>query len=224
LRESLLRLGQPEPQVAFTLGGRGYVATRARLGNFLHMQQAREEMSSAAQNGDTGAIADSLFLWLSAAAGAGRAEFEQATWIEIGVAFANLSDINRMDQLPIIRYPSGNLKPVKWDFRGREVMAWIDAIAHAYGWSLDEILALYPEEALGLLQEISAREYHERRFQHALSEVAYEVRRDGKSVYHQLDPPYWMAVGEPHKTKIPRKVLPLGNIVFPKNAPEELVH
>lgn len=219
---SLLRPGT-EPQIAISLGGREYLSTRARLGTFVYLQQARKDMRAAAARGENGTLTDALFVWMQTAIGVERAEFERASWLEIGVAYGRLDALNLIEEeLPILRSTGG--KVPRWDYPRREIIAWVDMIAHAYGWSKDEIVNLYPEEAVAIWQEIAAREYYERRFDHALSQVAYETDRSGRVTYRPLDMPFWMATGDSHKVKIPKTALPIGNIIFPRNAPKELVH
>lgn len=220
---SLLRPGATESQIVISLSGREYVATRARLGGFVHLQQARKRMLEASARGENGVIADALALWMNVAAGVDRETFETTDWLQIAVAMGRLEVLNELtEDLPILRSRGG--RPPRWDYDGREAIAWADLLAHAYGWTLDDIIDLYPEEAVALSQEIAAREYYEHRFQHALSQVAYNVDRSGRATYQPLDMPYWMYLGEPKKVKIPKAVLPIGNIIFPGRAPKELVH
>lgn len=223
---SLLRPGVPESQVSITLSGREYPVTRARLGTFIYLQQARRQVLEASAHGNgSGAVADALYLWFHLAAGVERVDFETASWLEVGVAYGRVDALNAIiEDFPILKEGNSG-RPPRWDYAGREIVAWVDMIAHAYGWTPDEIVNLYPEDAVGLWQEIVAREYSERRFVHALSQVAYRVDGRGRATYVPLDTPYWMVMGgKPRTTKIPKDVLPIGNIVFPRDAPAELVH
>lgn len=221
---SLLRPGTPEPQVTLTLGGREYSFTRARLGAFLLLAHYFDAILKAGKDGGNGGIADALYSYLSQAFDLSREEFEGATWMEVAIAYDAVRRTNALpdaDSLALVRNAHGG-RPARWTYPLREIIVWIDMLGRAYHWTRDDILGLFPEEAIALAQEIEARDYAERRFQHALSQVAYRLQGK-KYVYEPLPEPYWMVMGlEPHKTLIDRRTLPQGNVIYPRNTPEDL--
>jgi hypothetical protein len=214
---SLLR-PEPEPQATVAIGGREYTFARARLGTFVLLQQAKEALEAASRAWDTGGLADALFAHVSAGMGLDRAEFEVAPWTDILTAFEAVETLNILrerESLSVIRYGSTG-RPPAWDFAGRDIVVWIDLFARAYGWTRDEVLDLYPEEALALLQEIMAHDFYERRFIHSLSEVAYRVDKSGKATYVPLLPPYWMAARDKPLFQVEKSLVPLGVVKYPR--------
>jgi hypothetical protein len=170
-------------------------------------------------------MADAIFAYLEAAVGADRDSFEHATWIEVADAYSMALRANRLphaDRLALVNSPGG--KPPRWDYEGRDLVGWVDLFARAYGWTKEYVCDLYPEEAIALSQEIMAHDYSEHRFFHSLSEVNYYVERgSNRRRYVDLDPPFWMVahVG-PKKTRMRKDSIPLGNVIYPKDTPEDL--
>lgn len=214
---SLLRSVEPEPQATVVLGGREYPCTRARLGTFVLLQEAKAELERAGRAWDTGAVADALFHYLQTAIGLERGMFEVLTWTEALTAYGALDTLNILperQQFSVLRY-GGDGRPPAWDFAGRDIIVWIDLFARSYHWTKDEVVNLYPEEAIALLQEIMAHDFYERRFNHSLSEIAYRVDRSGKATYVPLAPPYWMAARDQPVFKVEKALVPLGLIKYP---------
>lgn len=220
---SLLRPVGPEPQAAVTVRGREYIATRARLDGFVRLQLAKQAMGEAAKVQDTGALADATFSFLTLGFGLERTEFELAAWLELVNAVIAVTNVNALPEaqtLAIMRYSQGG-PSVPWDYATRPLVVWLHAFARAYGWSQETIFNLWPEEAIALLQEIQADDFADKEFIHALSEVAYAVDKAGHATYRPLSKPRWMSVNpKAAKMKIPLAALPVGAVVYPKDAPE----
>ncbi len=223
---SLLRPGTPEPRYTVTLGGREFAFARARLGAYLVLAYLEESIEAAAKIGANGDLADHLLHYLEAGAGVDRATFEGAPWIDVALAYWKVQAANRLaeaDKLAIIKHASKG-RPVRWDYAERPLVVWVDMMARAYGWTADQTLDLFPEEAIAFAQEIEAHDYYEHRFIHALSQVAYRVE-GGKATYRPLDQPFWMAMaGEKKRVRLDRRTLPQGMVLFPRGTPEDLRH
>jgi len=220
--------------VLIALGGREWTIARARLGDFLKLQQARESVLEGVRSDDNGKIVGGLYAFLRVLlTDLTIEEFHEAPWDEVATAYLQLENVNLLphrEEFAIIRFAMGDGDKVPWTHSLRPMMIWVHMIARAYGWSRDEIFNLYPEEAIALVQEILADEQMEREFMHALSEISYEYNKTTKkSHYKPLQRPAWMMFGNREtgvkKTTLIREWLPKGNVVYPKDAGDaEIVH
>jgi hypothetical protein len=78
------------------------------------------------------------------------------------------------------------------------------------------IAELEVEDAFALLQEIETDKQLEREWAWQTNELAYPYNKDTKkSDFHPLPRPAWMRIkaGPPPKTRIPKKMMPVGNII-----------
>jgi hypothetical protein len=217
-----------ERSINIALGGRVWTATRARLGGFLRLQQARESLYEGAQEADNGLIVGALYDFLCVAVpDLTPSQFHSAPWLEIFRAYLDIENLNRLpyrDAFSIIHFPSTG-KPVPWDHPLRTILIWIHLIAKTYSWAKAEIEELWPEEAIAFVTEIMADEQADREFMHALSQVSYEFNKSTKkSHYRPLARPAWMQmqVSGDIVTKFRRGMMPVGNVVYPADADEGL--
>ena len=222
-----------EQSVKIALGGREWEITRARLGGFLRLQQARETLLEGVKNEDNRTIVTGLYAFLRVLlTDLTEEEFYKAPWYEIASAYLSIEGVNiipNKEDYAIIRLAVGKENRVAWHHPERSAIIWVHMIAKAYGWSRDEIFNLWPEEAIGLVMEILADEQYDREFLHALSEVAYEYNKSTKkSSYKPLQRPAWMIFADRDKkrimTKLRKEWLPVGNVIFPDDVDEELLH
>ena len=196
---------------------------RSRLGGFLALQRANELIKYAVRIDDNAKIADGLYSFLIAAIPELRREtFNVINWHEIFDAY---EQIERQNQIPgledfaiMIQRTSKTGKPEAWHYPGRAPTLWIHIIANAYHWPLDEILNLWPEEAVAYIQEIQAEHYRERKFMHSLSDMAYSYDKGSKkSKYIPLAIPTWMLMGIRNRInpigRVDPKFIPLGKIL-----------
>lgn len=112
------------------------------------------------------------------------------------------------------------------DYDNRELAIIVDAIAHAYGWSVESIFNLQPDVAACYVQEIMLRDWQDRDFAYRLSEVAYD--KDGKLIDFPAPGWYTKVVGptvEEATGPIPVKFMPKGVVIGVDgervNVPEE---
>lgn len=211
------------------LGGREWKISRARLGGFLRLQQARESLNQGIEEADNGQIVEGIFEFLRVAIPDLEAhEFNQAPWFDVFFAYSQVEDINRLPhgaEFAILKFPSEGGRDVPWDNPLRAIILWIHLIATTYSWSKDEIENLWPEEAIAYVQEIMADQQEDREFAHMLSEVAYSYNKTTKkSQYKPLSRPLWMIMQRPESaiTKMRRDFVPIGNVLYPEEADEML--
>ncbi len=216
-------------RVQISLGGNVHEVERSRLGKHLTLSKVRETLVKAVKAGDGGAIADSLYEYLTTSIPIlDRGNYESAPWFEIIVAFAAIQALNfipDVDQYAILQNYEDDDKgsAVPWDYPGRGGVVWKHMLAATYGWTIEDIDSLWPETAVELLMEIISDEVQSREFTYHLSEVAYEYdKTTKKSRYRPLKRPPWMVLGsektkEERKksllTKLRRDTLPMGEIV-----------
>lgn len=116
-----------------------------------------------------------------------------------------------------------------WNYRGRSWYAWAHMIASCYGYSLEYIAEMDFEDAIGLIQEILIAAQLDKEWQWSMSELAYSYDRITKtSKYNPLERPAWMKIvkeiKEPKKMKIPKEMLPVGNVVSMRDLYEKTTH
>ncbi len=222
-----------EEVVRIALGGREWDITRARLGGFVRLQQARESLLEGVKSDDNRKIVNGLYAFLRVLlADLTEDEFFQSPWTDIAQAYLTIEAINILphaEEFAILRNQIGKRKTVTWDNPLRSALIWVHILAKAYGWRIDEIENLWPEQAIALVQEILAEDHMDREFLHALSEVAYEYNKQTKkSHYRPLPKPIWMQLGvqdkEVPKISIRKDLVPIGNVVYPDGADEEKLH
>lgn len=194
-----------------TLKNRPVFIPRRRLG--LHLQLSRiEEMITRAISAAEMAVDILHYLKL-----AGVPEAETLPAAEQLEAFLVLRQLNAWQWvLPWLSAPPSH-KPetLPYEYQGRQWAIWIHKIAWHYGWSRDQILRLWPEEAAAYVQEILVSEYYDLENQRALSEVSYRYDAGTKTSKYVPSPkPNWMVDnGPPKMIKIHRNMLPVGNVV-----------
>lgn len=128
----------------------------------------------------------------------------------------NLSRV-KSDVPLIARMSPRNIKKEDWDYDGRAWHLYSHILADAYGWSLEYIANLLPEEALAKVQEILVDEQLRKEFEWSTTEVAYKYDKGSKKSYLQrLDRPYYMhpKMVAPKKSKMPRYLIPIGAVDY----------
>lgn len=193
------------------LDGNEYEVFRSHLKDWLYLEEIKSSIRQAAEIKDTDDLVRHLFDYLSAAFSV-ELEWDKFDWIEVSKAFYGIQEINSLDfDFPLLRF-QGDEKSVVWNYDGRTWYFWAHTLASTYGWSLDEIADLDPNDAVALLQEILVDDQLSREWQWGLSEVAYPYNaQTKKSQFKPLDRPAWMFVPvKTEKIKIPAKLVPVG--------------
>lgn len=108
-------------------------------------------------------------------------------------------------------------KRISVDYESRKLALIVHTIASAYGWDQEYILNLQPEIAACYVQEIILENYHQERFEWALSTVTYD--KDGKPKEYPKPAWYYEIIGptkDEAKGKIPISALPGGVVIDPE--------
>jgi len=208
--------------ISLDLGGQTYTVQRVRLGTYLDLQDQLTALAKAVEKRDTTAVGDATFEYLNITIPElSRDQFDECPWFEVTWSFAKIVLLNKIPgKLAMLRHKITGIKSVPWDHEARDRLTWLHIIAGAYHWAKTEILNLWPEEAVGLIQEILADQQLDREFMHALSEVAYVFNpHTKKSRYAPLHRPSWMLLRDREQvvTRIPKSMLPVGNIIRAKH-------
>jgi hypothetical protein len=212
-----------------SLGGREWIINRARLGGFIRLQQAREDLYKGADEADNGLITNALYDFLRVALPDLKiTDFHSAPWFEVFGVYLTIERINTIpDQVEyaILRFAQASKRGVPWDNPMRSTILWVHIIARAYGWSKEQIENLWPEEAVALVQEIMVDDQYEKEFFHSLSQVSYQYNKaTKKSNYVPLKRPLWMTARRKKDiiTLMRRDLLPVGKIEYPPGVSGEL--
>lgn len=213
-------MGKP---ITIQLGGSEHTIARSRLGGFLALKRANELIKYAVRIDNNAKIADGLYAFLNVAMPELRREtFNVVYWQEIFSAYYAIDAINQIPELEdfaiLIQRVAKSGRVEAWHYPGRAPNVWIHIIADAYHWSREEILNLWPEDAVAYIQEIQAEKFRERNFLHSLSRVAYDYDKvSKKSKYIPLAIPTWMMMGIRNRInpigRVDPKFIPLGKII-----------
>lgn len=183
--------------------------SRARLG--LHLRLSKQAQAFDASN-DAGELASSIREYLRLCG-----LEPQGTGGELLMAYASLRLLNGWQwELPFMRdlvEPTSQASP--YEYPDRTWAWWIHRLASRYGWTRDEIFALWPEEAACYLQEIFVSEFDEAEERRSLSELAYRYDKGSKkSRFIPLPRPGWMAGKEaPKPRRVRRAMVPMGVVI-----------
>ena len=198
------------------LGENKYSLDHIGLRKWLELEEIRENILEAAENGNIDNLALSLCSYISAALGISDNLLE-LPWFETAEAF------NLIAVFCIPKYNFAILSPrpeedeVKssWDYEERTWYLWSHVLASAYGWTLEYIADIDFNDALALIQEITIDEQLKKEWEWGLSELAYPYNESTKkSQFHPLPRPHWMketVIVKPiKKVRIPKSMLPVG--------------
>lgn len=191
---------------------------RVKFRRWIELDQIREKLSRAADVND---LANQIGAYLTAALDFGFS-LEDTPWEETAYLWAAAITTNgEYESLPFMRYPSRDKKPIPYEYDGRTFYQYAHSIAKSYGWPLEYIAELDVDEALKLLQEIMIEHYNRREWEWDLSEraVGYD-EATRKSKHNPYPLPDWMlpVPAEPKIYRIPRSLLPVGNVISYRDA------
>ncbi len=204
----------------FTLGGRSFTAQRARL--YLHYQ-----LRSLLQEAAGLPPADLTSRYVALAAGITVEDVDLGEPSELLTAFMLLADFNRFrGTLPVL-WPTGAPGGGgREDYPNRALASMVTRLSHAYGWEVDHILDLGPEEAACYLQEAVIIDHQAREFDWRIGGGAVGEkgqRREFPPLRWGRPPedgqPTEGGPGRPVRPGIPERFMPQGVIV--RNRPRE---
>lgn len=194
------------------LGDKEYTPTRYGLKKWLELDDIKAKILDAAENRD--AFANGIIDYLSAALCIPTSELEEFSWYEVIVAYAEINNANKLNyQFPLFKEPP-NKDKAPWEYDGRLWYKWAYALSKEFGWSLEYVAELDPDDGIALLQEILVNDQLEKEWQWGMSEIAYQYNETTKkSEFKEYPRPIWMQKEvrkPPTKAKIPASMLPVG--------------
>jgi len=198
-----------------TLAGESHIIERARLGRFFRLGELYRKYQQALNKRSIRSI-DYLLDYLALSSDISRGKWENCSPLELADGFLRLVELNNVRiNLPIFS-ESQERKEKVYEYRGRFIATWISRLARMYGWSSEQILNLFPEEAACYIQESELQEFTEREFLYQLSDIAYQYDKHSKtSRYIPLKRAGWMLEKKEkeEKIKIPKKFIPQGVVI-----------
>jgi hypothetical protein len=199
--------------VKIIIGSETVFVPRCRL--LAHLQLSEIEIKIKAAS--VPITISALIIEYLSVAGLTDEQMKKASTYEILDAFFALRQLNAWQWiLPwLANSKSEPGKPEFYDYNGRRWAVWVHRLASRYGWSRDEILNLWPEEAAAYIQEIMVSEYYEREDRRALSEISYRYDKASRTSNFIPTPIYNWMIDErpPAPVRILAKMLPVGNII-----------
>lgn len=191
--------------------------TRSKLKEWIELEEIRSKLIQAIERKEVRLISDGVLSYVSVACNFDINDLEELSWIEVITLFSEASIANHLKiDLPFLRNSAGDEEAV-WEYEGRTWYLYAHMLAKEYGWSLNEIAEMDVKDAFSLVQEIMISNQLNREWQWALSgnSIGYDSATK-KSKFTPLDRPVWMrgrALKEPKKIKIPKAILPVGNVI-----------
>jgi hypothetical protein len=197
------------------LGGQKVQVYRQKLGGHIQLLDIAAQMSAHKEHP---LMAASLIVRYLDTAGVNPPIIKAARPTELIQAFLTLYALNGWAWvIPLIdpkRADGRPSQPPPYDYAGRRWAVWIHRIAMNYGWSRDDILNLWPEEAAVYIQEILIQEHGDREERRSLSKLSYQLDK-GSNTYNFVPSPKpsWMIDPEPKMIRIRRSLMPVGNVI-----------
>ena len=201
------------------LGGNTVSINRARFKSWIELEEIREDIFKAVERSDVDEIADFILLYLSTALNIDIDQIVDLPWKEVATAYSISVLINHnVRLLPFMKFSKKQLEDERdvWDYDGRLWYSYANKIAEKYHWTLDYIAELEVDDAFAMIQEILVSDQISKEWEWLLSDksVGYDEATK-KSRYIEFPRPDWMKPipKPPKKEKIPKFMLPVGNIV-----------
>jgi len=202
-----------------------------RFKKWMQLESIKEKVIKAVENEQLD-FPDWLLLYISTALGVSSKYYEQADWLKIVLLFYACLSKSPIVKLPITSPSFEKSKDEPWSYEGRIWYVYSNALASAYGWTLEYISQLHVDEALSMIQEVLVDGQLEHEFYYGLSEIAYPYDKNTKkSIFKPMERPHWMRPkAKPiPRFKIPKSVMPMGNVVSAgvlgeEYQPKEIIH
>lgn len=121
-------------------------------------------------------------------------EHRNLEWWEVADAYLRFSAENKINsEFPIVKAKESEPSLPEFDYEGRSWYFWLHLLSSRYGWSVEYIENLDPDDVFGLFMEITVDQFSDREFIYRLSELAYKYNDKSKtSTYIPLPKPKWM--------------------------------
>jgi hypothetical protein len=188
---------------------------------WLELENLKSKFVEAAEKSD---FPEKVYAYLSAALDVPAGKLQKNGWENTVLSLMKSVSDYPLKQIPLLKDAPKEKNEEDWTYEGRTWFYYAHLISNAYGWTLDYIANLDPNEALAHLQEIMTSEFLQKEFAYGLSEVAYPYNPSTKkSEYKAMSRPYWMRLKkkEVKKTRMKRNLLPIGVGVDVSGLPKE---
>jgi len=199
------------------IGGQAVFVPRCRLLRHLQLSQIEVKIG---ENRHPVEISGQIIKYLSLG-GITNEQLKEASAYELLEAFFALRRLNAWQWLlPWLSKPNTTPSdPEVYEYEGRRWAVWVHRLASRYGWGLETIWGLYPEEAAAYIQEIMVSEYYEREDQRALSELSYKYDNSTRSSRFVPAPMFSWMIDEspPEPIRVLIRTLPVGNVIKLEN-------
>lgn len=207
--------------IEITLRGQPLECERGRLGVHLELGEILDLYQEGVKARSSSGVRRAVTSYLEVGTKLSSEEVENLSFVEAGAVFLKLQDLNRLRFFPPFLSGKDEPEPDKeappWDYEGRDLHIWIHTIASAYGWSREEILGLVPEEAVIYIQEVMLEDQFRREWEYSLSGQGMVYNKTTRtSRFRPLPRPGWMVKRKPTVIKMPRSLLPIGNVIYGK--------
>jgi hypothetical protein len=174
-----------------TIGNKKLSIDRAKLRQWLLLEDIREKIQLAAEVRDRQEVVTQIYSYLSAAFGI-DIDLDKCAWFEVIEVFTQVISLNvpRFD-FPLLTSKLDNQK-VAWDYEGRTWYIWVHLLAR-YGWSMEYIANIDIDDALALAQEVAVEDQLEKEWAWGLSDKSTVYDKKGKNAkFKELPRPGWM--------------------------------
>lgn len=202
-----------------TLGDNKFVISRAKFKLWIELEDIREKIFHSIEAENTDDIGTYILLYVSTALSVDVLSIENLPWKEIASAYSIVVAENfNIRLLPFMKSNKKKLDEERdvWDYNGRTWYSYSHKMATEYGWSLFDISELDVDDAFSLIQEILVSEQLNKEWEWSLSDksVGYDENTK-KPKFIELPRPDWMTPvpKPPKKVKIPKFMMPVGNII-----------
>jgi len=197
------------------LNGKEHVVERAPLRAWLELEDIRDSIRKAVEIGNSDDVTSRIYFYISTALHIDE-DLSSVSWIEISSIFNAIiiANLPRYD-FPLLQSKIKS-KYASWDYDGRSWYSCLHLLASEYGWNSEYIADLDVDDAIALTQEILADEQLRKEWEWALSEKSVRWSKQGKGTFVPLERPDWMrSIKEINLpvAKIPKSILPVGNVI-----------
>jgi hypothetical protein len=202
------------------LGKVEYPLVRSKLRAWLVLEDFYSKIIEAAEKGNREEFVSSFYSYVSAALSIPSIELQECTWYEVTRAFREIYQIN----IPSLDFPmlrrntqKETHKKIEWEYPGRTWYIWLHLLSKEYGWDINYIENLLPDDGIALLQEILLDDQLEKEWQWSMNEIAYSYDANSKtSKFTPLERPEWMQpnrVVKIDKMKVKASEMPIGIVL-----------
>ena len=191
------------------VGSKKLTVEKPRLKKWIELEQVKAKETDRSKR---------VYLYLSVFLDLPESEFVTLPWQETISHYIECLTLAK----PTIAFPWLSRNDQKktdyaWDYPERLWYAFSHMIAKTYHWSLEYIADLDLEYGLALLQEILVDQQMNREWEWSLSELAYPYDSHTKTnKFRALPRPAWMQGAADltvKKVKIPKSMMPVGNVI-----------